>query len=190
MWTRTRAMLAALPLAVMLALVGCGSGGGGEVASANDAAEEFPADGESGGAGESSAPLSQDERDEMMLQYAQCLREHGVDVDDPQPGQGIQLQVGPEDQATAEEAMEACEEFLPPAPPAEVDEEQMWEYMLAFAQCMRDNGVEDFADPQPGEGINIGPEVAEDPDFEQAEQTCDEEIFGGVDLGEPAEQSV
>jgi hypothetical protein len=117
-------------------------------------------------------------------------REHGVDVDDPQPGQGIQLQVGPEDQATAEEAMEACEEFLPPAPPAEVDEEQMWEYMLAFAQCMRDNGVEDFADPQPGEGINIGPEVAEDPDFEQAEQTCDEEIFGGVDLGEPAEQSV
>ena len=86
--------------------------------------------------------------------------------------------------------MEACEEFLPPAPPAEVDEEQMWEYMLAFAQCMRDNGVEDFADPRPGEGINIGPEVAEDPDFEQAEQTCDEEIIGGVDLGEPAEQSV
>ena len=91
MWTRTCAMLAALPLAVMLALVGCGSGCGGEVASAIDAAEESPADGESGGAGESAAPLSQDERDEMMLQYAQCLREHGVDVDDPQPGQGIQL---------------------------------------------------------------------------------------------------
>lgn len=185
MWTRTRAMLAALPLAVTLALVGCGSGGGGgEVASANDAAEETPADGESGGAGESATPGSQDEMHEMGLQFAQCLREHGVDVDDPQPGQGIQLQVEPEDQATAEEAMEACEEFLPPAPPPE-DEEEIREDMLQYAECMRDNGVEEFADPKPGEGINIGPEVAEDPDFEQAEQIC-EEIFGG-DRGERVE---
>lgn len=46
--------------------------------------------------------------------------------------------------------------------------------MLAYAQCMRDNGVEQFAEPKPGEGINIGPEVVEDPDFEAAENTCND----------------
>ncbi|MPZ95772.1 MAG: hypothetical protein GEU96_12895 [Propionibacteriales bacterium] len=51
--------------------------------------------------------------------------------------------------------------------------------MLEYAKCMRDNDVEKFKDPKPGEGIDIGPEVVEDPDFKAAEETCNEEVFGG-----------
>jgi hypothetical protein len=44
---------------------------------------------------------------------------------------------------------------------------------------MRDNGVEAFEDPKDGAGINIGPEQAEDPDFEAAQEKCNEDVLGG-----------
>ena len=45
--------------------------------------------------------------------------------------------------------------------------------MREFAQCMRDNGVEEFADPEADQGgMRITPEIAEDPDFEAAQEAC------------------
>ncbi|MFJ5266738.1 hypothetical protein ACIQAC_40430 [Streptomyces sp. NPDC088387] len=47
---------------------------------------------------------------------------------------------------------------------------------LAYSQCMRDNGVANFPDPQPGGGgIRISPEDGLDPNsqaFKDAQQTC------------------
>jgi len=37
---------------------------------------------------------------------------------------------------------------------------------------MRENGVEKFADPKPGAGIDINPDIAGDPDFKNAEKKC------------------
>jgi hypothetical protein len=185
MRTRNRAVLAALPLALMLALTGCDSDNGGndnDVASANDGNQD---DGNQDDGGESASPPSEDELYQMQLEYVECLREHGLDVDDPQPGEGVQLQIDG-DPATAEAAMEACEDLMPPPPEGGQDEAEVREDMLEYAQCMRDNGVEEFEDPQPDEGIDIGPQVAEDPDFETAQETCDE-VFGGD--GERAESS-
>jgi hypothetical protein len=118
-----------------------------------------------------------------MLDYAQCLRDHGVNVEDPAPGEGIQLKLeGGRHQADA--ALEACKDLAPPPPPGgDVDEGEERQDMLDYAQCMRDNGVEHFADPKPGEGIDIGPSVVEDPDYETAKQACGE-IFGGPDSAE------
>ncbi|MFC4465293.1 hypothetical protein ACFPH6_12210 [Streptomyces xiangluensis] len=152
MRTRTRAALAALPLAITLALTGCDSDGGGK----ND-----------GAAGDSPS-LS---RDEMMVRYAQCLRKHGVDVEDPKPGEGLALSNNGGDQAKVDKAMETCREYEPPAPSDEDNAKERKE-MLEFAQCMRKNGVDKFADPKEGEGIGIDAEVAEDPDFKQAEKKC------------------
>lgn len=180
---RTRTLLAALPISLLLAVSGCGGGDddAGDtdgVASADDgtqSADSQPDDGDSG------EPLGDEEHHELLLEYAQCLRDNGLDVEDPAPGEGIAIQ-NEGDPSQADPALAACEHLAPPPPPeAEGDsaDEDSREDMLGFAQCMRDNGVEAFEDPQPGEGVHIGPEVAEDPDFESAERTCNEEFFGG-----------
>lgn len=165
---RIQTALAAVPIALTLALAGCGADGsdGGAGDDVVSATGSTPAE------DESREPQSEDEKYEMLLEFAQCLRDNGLDVADPAPGEGIQVQVDG-DPSQSDAAMQACEHLAPP-PPAGEDTGDEREDMLAYAQCMRDNGVEQFADPKPGEGINIGPEVVEDPDFELAQETCDE----------------
>jgi hypothetical protein len=48
-----------------------------------------------------------------MLKTAQCLRRHGVNVADPQPGQGLNIQIRG-DKAKMQQAMEACRKEVPP----------------------------------------------------------------------------
>jgi hypothetical protein len=161
-------------LLLIMAMAGCGDGSNGDddIASAGGTAEP-EADGGTG-----AEDLSEEERYEMELEFAACMREHGVDVEDPKPGEGIRIQVQG-DPAEADAAMEECKRLLPDGgEPPEPDPEER-ERMLAFAQCMRDNGVEAFEDPKDGAGINIGPEQAEDPDFEAAQEKCNEDVLGG-----------
>lgn len=152
MRTGAQSVLAVIALAFVLALNGCGSDGG-----------------DNGTQGE-------DDRHQRMLEYAQCLRDQGLDVQDPAPGEGIQLR-NEGDPSRSDAAMKACEQLAPPPPPG-VDEGDEREDMLEYAKCMRDKGVEKFADPEKGEGINIGPEIVEDPDFKTAEKACNEHVFG------------
>ncbi len=169
--TRMRALLGVVSVTVALAVTGCGSDAtDSSVASADSAqADGDSTDDRSADGDEGDRPADDAERYEMGLKFAQCMREHGVDVDDPKPGEGIQLKVEGS-REVAEAAMEACKEYVPEPPPGE--NEAAREDMLAYAECMRENGVEAFEDPKPGEGINIGPEIVEDPDFEAAEETC------------------
>ncbi|WAZ25013.1 hypothetical protein STRCI_006475 [Streptomyces cinnabarinus] len=147
---RTRGAGAALLLTLALAVTGCGSGGAG------DKAADL--------AGEANA------QDEMAVKFAECLGEHGVSVETGEGG-GIRItgQV-PKEQVDA--AMEACREYSPMQNGAGQDP-QAEERMRKMAQCMRDNGVEDFPDPEPGRGIQLDRGVADDPDFEQAQKECD-----------------
>jgi hypothetical protein len=65
--------------------------------------------------------LSEEERQEMMdkaLEFARCMREHGVEVPDPSPsrGGGLSLELPPNfdpDDPTFRAAQEACEGILP-----------------------------------------------------------------------------
>lgn len=166
-----RLTLAVLPLLCALTLAGCGSSedGGSDVASAGGTSSSA-ADG--GGSGEE---LS---RDEMGVKFAQCMRENGVDMADPEPGKGIQLKVGPEtSQETVQAALEACREFNPQENGSGQADPEREAAFREYAQCMRDNGVEAFPDPEPGSpGMRITPEVGEDPDFQTAEQACQEKL--------------
>jgi hypothetical protein len=159
---------AAIATAVLLAvttLSGCGAG---------DDDPEIPSAGSGSPASDDSPSAPSGEatsRDDMLLRYAQCLRRHGVDVEDPESGEGIQLQIeSEEEQATADAAQKACEQYAPP--PGEEDPEAEREDMLETARCMREHGVETFPDPKPGEGIGIDETIASDPDFEAAEKAC------------------
>ncbi|MEV6305910.1 hypothetical protein AB0M02_41310 [Actinoplanes sp. NPDC051861] len=113
--------------------------------------------------------------DTRNLKFAECMRENGVDVPDPKPGEGMRLKFGPESggQEKVQAAMEACREWAPTGvngggPGADP---QQAEKMRAYAQCMRDNGVESFPDPEDGM-MRIDATTGEDPDFEAAEQKC------------------
>jgi hypothetical protein len=59
---------------------------------------------------------------------------------------------------------------------AEPSQEQIRESAVKFAQCMRENGVENFPDPQPdgGMAIRVGPESGIDPEeMEAAQKECE-----------------
>jgi hypothetical protein len=147
------------------------------------------------------------DREEATLAFAQCMRDNGIDIDDPQaganggrgffgggPGGGGEAGVdrfGDEFQA----AQGACSSILEAARP-EVDpaaELERLEEQLALAQCLRDNGYEQYPDPAIGtdgrlqrvggrDFQELGIDRRSD-EFREVTTTCREEIgfeaFGG-----------
>ncbi|SDJ79020.1 hypothetical protein [Streptomyces indicus] len=161
-----RGVLAAAPLVLALALTGCGSGDDGSgVASVSGAKKD------------GAEPSASADPQEMGMKYAQCMRENGVPMDDPEPGGGIRLKVdGSIPKATVDKAMEACRKYQPQGGMGKNGEGA--KKMREFAQCMRKNGVEDFPDPEEGGGIRIDKGLADDPDFEKAQEACGD-LMGG-----------
>ncbi|MFI7439955.1 hypothetical protein [Nonomuraea indica] len=159
---RVLGTVSTLALAAALALAGCGAddGGGSDVASATG--------GGPSATGSAAPSLSNDEK---AVKFAQCMRENGIDMADPQPGKGIMVSAAPGSKATMDKAMAACKQWQPmggDGPGAQQNAERM----RALAQCMRDNGVPDFPDPEPGGGLRVTGKIAGDPDFEAAQQKC------------------
>ncbi len=113
------------------------------------------------------------------VKFAQCMRENGVDVPDPEPGKGVQMRFsGGVTQEQVQKAMEACREWAPEgATGGAAADPKRAEQMRKYAHCMRDNGVEAFADPE-GTGFRIDRSLAEDPDFKAAEQACAKQLQG------------
>ena len=177
---RTRSALAALPLVLTLALAltGCGSTEkGSQVAS--------------GGSGQqagdtTSAPASLNP-DEMGVKFAQCLREQGLDVADPEPGKGVQLKIKKSsgmDQQAVDKAMKACQQYSPQGKAGTGSDPQAQERIRKFSECMRKNGVEDFPDPKPGQGgLIMTKKNREDPDFAKAQQACQSSLTGSATSG-------
>jgi hypothetical protein len=92
--------------------------------------------------------------EEAMLEFTACMREHGVEMPDPQAGPGggqvITMERNAMDGEKFEEAQEACEPLMEAAI-GEIErdperEAEMRENMLEYAQCMRDHGI-DMPDP-------------------------------------------
>jgi hypothetical protein len=182
-----RTVAAALLLAVAGACGGGTSEAGDDVASLDDAGASVTTT-------DSSTPDAADapaDPEEAMLAFAECMREHGVDMPDPQTdggGGGVIDITGDADDATFQDAQEACEPLMENAMgDIEIDPEQqaeMEEQMLAFAECMREHGV-DMPDPVFGSDGRVtvnggpGPEVESD-EFEAAAEECGQD--GGMVL--------
>jgi hypothetical protein len=159
----------AAPAAIALLAAGLLAGCGG-------AGDDGARAGASGGGG---AGAATGDRGAQAVKFAACMRENGVpDFPDPVDGR-IVMRAGPGgievDEATLEAAHAACQEFAP----AGRADEQMQQQLLAFTQCMRDNGVPDFPDPQ-GPGRLLVPRSidVQSPQFQQAHQTCQGELEG------------
>ncbi|MET7396372.1 hypothetical protein ABZS66_23115 [Dactylosporangium sp. NPDC005572] len=112
------------------------------------------------------------------LKFAQCMRENGVNVPDPEPGKGVMMKFdGSVSQEQVQKAMEACREWAPQGMNGGGGggDPQQEAKMRKYSQCMRANGVEAFPDPD-GTGIRLDKSVADDPDFKAAEQACAKEM--------------
>jgi hypothetical protein len=181
------ALLAVVLLGLALVASGCGSSSSedGVAALEDSASEDTPTpaaeDGEDEGTSEA-------DRQEAALEWARCMREHGIDVPDPEfdgQGRGAIRVGGPgfnPDSETFRKAQEECgTPFGRGGPPAlsEEDRQQLQETMLEFAKCMREHGV-DMPDPEFGEGgrgiFRAGPAKGSDgapsKTFEEAEKAC------------------
>jgi hypothetical protein len=137
-----RVLLGVLTVGVLLTGAACGSGSDGpDVASANAGPV----------AATPSATVTAGDRSEQLRQFAQCMRDHGVAMNDPQPGQaggglgGLAAGLDPND-PTVRAAFTACQSNLPNGgQPPKLDAQQAAAYRV-FAQCMRDHGI-DLPDP-------------------------------------------
>jgi hypothetical protein len=201
--SRRGAASAAVIIVAAWLLVACGGGGGADsadVASLDEDTATTTDTSNSDGSGDSD--VSEADREQALLDYAECMRDHGIDMPDPQisseDGGGILIEQegGAEMDPESDEfqqADEACQPILEDAMgDIEVDPEQqaeMQEQMLEFAQCMRDHGI-DMEDPVFDEngrveiranGPDGGGDPREDEDFQAAQEACNQDggMFGG-----------
>jgi hypothetical protein len=179
----------ALAAALILVMTACGGNGDSDdVASLTDTGQSTTEGAGDNGSGAS----SEEEREEAELEFAQCMREHGIDFPDPVNGR-FQYRGEAGDAEKMEEAREACGDILEGIAPqvSEEEEAELQEAALEFAKCMREHGI-DFPDPQFEEGggiLQTMPEGAEDdPKFEDAQEAC-QPIFDAVQPdGPPAQE--
>ena len=147
----------------------------------------LPFGGEEGAKDGTTKKPSASEREDAMLDFAACMRENGVPMDDPKPGRGgVMVNGSKVDEKTMRAAEEKChhliEDMLPDEGELQMDPEQK-EAMLAQAQCMRERGW-DMPDPQFDGGrvqMQLGDGIdPEDPGFQKDHAACAEE--SGIDL--------
>lgn len=145
------------------------------------------------------------DQEQAMLDFAACMRDNGVDIQDPTVDANGNVQFGgfrgagdgTVDRETLQAARDACQDqldgvvlgFRGEAP----DLTEMQDMFVEYAACMRENGYDmpdpDFSsfgpggDGQPGQGggpfASIDPD---DPDFAAAQQVC-QDILGDFGRG-------
>ncbi len=187
----TQGVVGATAVVVLAAIVlaGCGGSAGADkgVATASGKSDKSTA-----------TTVKKKDRQQSALEFARCMREHGVDMPDPTVGEDGLIKVGPADaggqpgQATPinEDALKACQhllgEGLQDGDAPKIDPEEQ-DRALKFAQCMREHGV-DMPDPD-FSGGGVGFKIIEggaldpsSPTFRDAQEAC-KQFFGPADGG-------
>ncbi|MBQ1047253.1 hypothetical protein KBX50_01990 [Micromonospora sp. C51] len=166
-----------LPVLLILALAGCAGRDGDRTGVATAGGAATASASASGTAGSDA---------ERRLDFARCMRENGVELPDPEAGNGPMFRFdGSVDPKRVEAGMEKCRHLLPNGgQAAQLDAEQL-EQMRVMARCMRENGVPDFPDPAADGRIQIQRDALgidpDDPAFRAALEACRQHApqFGG-----------
>ncbi|TCO56929.1 hypothetical protein EV192_106404 [Actinocrispum wychmicini] len=142
-----------------------------------------PADGvaSAGGASVASTSASASQSGDGR-QYAQCMRDHGVDIPDPDPnGQMGDLAKIDRDSQAFKTAAEACQKFLPYGGDLSKIDSKMLDQLRGFTQCLRDHGM-DVPDPDPNSpslGLDQMKNIDRDnPAVQKAFKACKDKIPG------------
>jgi hypothetical protein len=105
------------------------------------------------------------------------VRENGVDMPDPGPGQqglvdAFQAVSGDYDRATVQQALAACQDLMPQYPQAHPTGD---DWMLVLAECLREQGL-DVSD-NPFEDAHSG--AVDVNEFTKAMEACRDVVTGG-----------
>ena len=165
---RPRALGAAAAVGLLI-LTACNAAQGDGVATAGGEASRTAE-------GAEQEPLDEEAQ---ALAFAECMRDNGVDMPDPEPGQeglsgafhGAEAE---HDREIIEQALAACEDLLPErahGPEHGLDEETT----LELAECLREEGLEVPDNPFEGGALH-----GEDEDeVRAAMEVCRDKVAGG-----------
>lgn len=172
--TTGRRTLGAIVAIAALTLGACGVGAEDDgIATARD--DTTTTDTAPSGDAEASAPL---DADAQALLFAACVRDNGVEMPDPAPGQqglvdAFQAVAEDYDRATLEAALSTCQGLLPQFeeqrhPPGD-------DFILRVAECLREQGLDvsdnPFQDAHSG-GVDVN-------EFSAAMEVCNDVLAGG-----------
>jgi hypothetical protein len=176
-WPHLAGLVGAV-VALTLAVAACGGGGKANgVASLSGATQTTSASNANSGKGS-----TQDKR-QAALNFARCMRQHGIDLPDPQiTASGIDQPLPRKAESKSpkfQAAEQACRQSLPggdrPTPPSAQERQRA----LAFARCMRQHDI-NMPDPQiTADGIGQqwpDPAERDTPKFRAAQQACERAV--------------
>ncbi|MFI6024479.1 hypothetical protein [Amycolatopsis magusensis] len=130
------------------------------------------------GGSDSGGPAQENKTQDSLLQYAQCMRDNGVQLADPQPGSPGAMYEGVDKESAAfVAANKTCGHFLDGVVQDRQnqdsgDQAQQDEEMLALAKCLREKGI-DVPDPVPGSDTPFGDKLDRtDPATSKALKDC------------------
>ena len=171
-WWRPRLAGLVGVLALALTVAACGGGKTAGVASLAGATQTTSGGNANSGKGQAA------------LNWARCMRQHGINLPDPQiTRDGIDQQLPSKAQTKSPKfkaADQACRKQLPNGgQPTAQEQQQALAEALAFARCMRQHGI-NLPDPQiTADGINQpwpDPPERDTPKFRAAQQTCERAV--------------
>ncbi|MCL2731299.1 MAG: hypothetical protein FWE15_14895 [Actinomycetia bacterium] len=151
---------------------GCGGGGndGTGVASARKPA-----------AGSSASPSgSARSQKDGLLAYARCMRANGIPkfpdpTFDGDGGVSLDMPTGT-DPTVAGAAQQKCASFLPNSGDVTKADPEVTKQLLAYARCMRANGIPKFPDPGSDGHLQLNGDAlgisTDDPKYKAADRTC------------------
>jgi hypothetical protein len=124
--------------------------------------------------GGSSAAAGAGNDSDQYVKYAQCMRKNGLpDWPDPVDGTKFRMPRGKIDPNSPQfkAASKNCESVRPPGWAAPRKNPALEAQALKYAQCMRENGVPKFPDPQGG-AFDLGDVSPDSPQYKAADQKC------------------
>jgi hypothetical protein len=120
------------------------------------------------------------EEEVQALAFAECMRGNGVDIRDPAPGQaGLSEALhgldDDYDRATIDQALAACQDFLPQRAHEGGHDAAREEVELELADCLREQGLEVPDNLFEGGGLHD----VEDDELRAAMEQCRDILAGG-----------
>jgi hypothetical protein len=126
--------------------------------------------------------------EDKMREFAKCMRDHGVDMPDPETspdgkGQRVTIHGTPGDESKVDAAQKACKQLLPNGGEMKKPDAAQLDKMRKDAKCMRDHGI-DMPDPDPNGGaVQLGGPGQDEKKMEDAMKACGMGVTGGIKAG-------
>lgn len=172
---RAALVAAAAAAAAMLALTSCSgdSDSPGVASAGDDDAKKNP----------SASASPSGSRQDQLVAFARCMRENGVQIPDPAPGEeNVQLPAGTKGDAKTQTALTECQKLLGGGAKDGTDSTAQ-DRSVALAKCLRGKGL-DVADPEPGKPLQLSG-AANSPEAREAITACRTSIGAGTGSASP-----